>query len=276
MKKILTSLIITMVIISTSGLAFADNNGEPPMVTLNMTNEFTTTTEATSVTIKLGYGIVEGLEDNALVSFKGKLKYDTSIFSEIKVEGINGYTATYAPETQRIVVDPKEPTASTEIANITLTLADGVEACSTSVNFEIEEFTDGTNDFEYTNKESKIIIEEPENDNTTDENNTESTVPGTDNNGNENSNTNSTQGTNTESTENTNKTEDTTIVVGDNEPTAGKEEQTLSSEQQKNTDTTVAQESIPKTGTLSVKIILALFIIVGIISIIKFKNIEIK
>lgn len=271
MRKILISIIMMMVAISSCGIVFAEN-GETPNVTLNMTNEFATTTEATSVTIKLGYGIVEGLEEGALVSFKGKLKYDTSIFSEVKVEGLNGYTATYAPETQRIVLDPKEPQASTEIANITFTLADGVEQCSTSVNFEIEEFTDGTNDFDFTNKEATIKIEKPEaTEPTDDENNTEPTSPETDNTGDVNNNTDSTQETNTEQT-NTNST-DTTI---DKDQTPGKENQNLSNEEQKNSDPTTAKESIPKTGSLSFKIILALFIIVGIISIVKFKKIEIE
>lgn len=272
MRKILISIITMMVIISSCGIVFADN-GEQPKVTLNMTEKFTTTTEATSVTIKLGYGIVEGLEENALVSFKGKLKFDSSIFSEVKVEGLNGYTATYAQETQRIVLDPKEPQASTEIANITFTLADGVEPCSTAVNFEIEEFTDGTNDFEFTNKEATIKIEKPKTTEPTDddENNTEPTAPETDNTGDVNNNTNSTQETSTEQT-NTNST-NTTI---DKDQTPGKENQNLSNEQQKNSDSTVAQESIPKTGSISFKIILALFIIIGIISIIKFKNIEIE
>ena len=205
-------------------------------------------------------------------TFKGKLKYDTSIFSEVKVEGLNGYTATYAPETQRIVLDPKEPQASTEIANITFTLADGVEQCSTSVNFEIEEFTDGTNDFDFTNKEATIKIEKPETtEPTDDENNTDLTSPETDNTGDVNNNTDSTQETNTEQT-NTNST-DTTI---DKDQTPGKENQNLSNEEQKISDPTTAKESIPKTGSLSFKIILALFIIVGIISIVKFKKIEIE
>lgn len=292
-KKFLTSLIITIIMISTCGLVFADN-GETPNVTLNMTNEFTTTTEATTVTIKLGYGIVEGLEDGALVSFKGTLKYDTSIFSEVKVEGLNGYTATYAKETQRIIVDPKEPTASTEIANITFTLADGVEPCSTSVNFEIEEFTDGTNDFEFTNKEAKINIEKtdtnnPEEDNNTDttngtENNTQQTNPETENTNNTGNNTSSTQQTNTEqtnteTTNTTNKTEDTLIII-DDEPTAGKEEQNQSNNQQNNTaktsDTTTAKEEIPKTGAISFTLIILAFLIIGVISVIKFKNIEIE
>lgn len=272
MRKILISIIMMMVTISSCGIVFAEN-GETPNVTLNMTNEFATTTEATSVTIKLGYGIVEGLEEGALVSFKGKLKYDTSIFSEVKVEGLNGYTATYAPETQRIVLDPKEPQASTEIANITFTLADGVEQCSTSVNFEIEEFTDGTNDFDFTNKEATIKIEKPETtEPTDDENNTDPTSPETDNTGDVNNNTNSTQETNTKPTNSTN----TTQVTIDKEQTPGKENQNLAGEQQKTSDTTTAKESIPKTGSISVKIIVALFIIVGIISIIKFKKIEIE
>lgn len=292
-KKILTSLIITIIMISTCGLVFADN-GETPNVTLNMTNEFTTTTEATTVTIKLGYGKVENLASGALVSFKGTLEYDTSIFSEVKVEGLNGYTATYAKETQRIIVDPKEPTASTEIANITFTLADGVEPCSTSVNFEIEEFTDGTNDFEFTNKEAKINIEKPdannpEDDNNTDstdgtENNTEQTNPETENTNNTGNNTSSTQQTNTEqtnteTTNTTNKTEDTLIII-DDEPTAGKEEQNQSNNQQNNTaktsDTTTAKEEIPKTGAISFTLIILAFLIIGVISVIKFKNIEIE
>ena len=171
MKKIIASLIILMLMVTSCGLVFAepetddgtgttsgtdtetgtgeDGNEEEtptPNVTLNMTKELETTIDATSITIKLGIGTVQGLEGGALISFKGILQYDPTIFTEVTVEGLNGYTATYAPETQRIIVDPKEAVEATEIASITLTLAEGVEPCTTSITFQTEEFTDGTND----------------------------------------------------------------------------------------------------------------------------------
>ena len=71
-----------------------------------------------------------------------------------------------------------------------------------------------------------------------------------------------------------------TLIIIDDEPTAGKEEQNQSNNQQNNTaktsDTTTAKEEIPKTGAISFTLIILAFLIIGVISVIKFKNIEIE
>ena len=287
MKRVISIIVLISVILIASTVLASSAK-------VNVTAPKTIEEGTDELVMTVSLGAFQDLEENQTLGFQATLEYSKDIFESVKVEGLNGYTATYAKETQRIVVDPKEPTASAEIANITFTLADGVEPCSTSVNFEIEEFTDGTNDFEFTNKEAKINIEKPdannpEDDNNTDstdgtENNTEQTNPETENTNNTGNNTSSTQQTNTEqtnteTTNTTNKTEDTLIII-DDEPTAGKEEQNQSNNQQNNTaktsDTTTAKEEIPKTGAISFTLIILAFLIIGVISVIKFKNIEIE
>ena len=257
MKKIIASLIILMLMLTSCGLVFAEpetddgttsgtdtetgtgdeeNEEETPTpnVTLNMTKELETTIDATSITIKLGIGTVQGLEEGTLISFKGILQYDPTIFTEVTVEGLNGYTATYAPETQRIVVDPKEAVEATEIASITLTLAEGVDPCTTSITFQTEELTDWTNDFELNTYISAIAIkenipeqpEEPEQPN--DDQNQTPTDP------------NNTNNTNTP------------------------------------TDNTIADKDLPKAGMKTLMTLIAIVGIVGVLALVRYKKIQIK
>lgn len=254
MKKIIASLIILMLMVTSCGLVFAEpetddgtgaipgtetstgndeNQEEPitPNVTLNMTESFTTTVDATSVTIKLGFNNVQGLEEGTVVSFKGILQYDSSIITGVTVEGLNGYTATYAPETHRIVVDPKEAIAGTEIVNITLTLAEGVQPCTTTVNFQMEEFTDGTNDFELNTYTSAIAIKEniPEQPETPEQPNDDQNQTPTDPN-------------------NTNTP----------------------------TDNTIADKDLPKAGMKTLMTLIAIVGIVGVLALVRYKKIQIK
>lgn len=260
MKKIIASLIILMLMVTSCGLVFAepetddgtgttsgtdtetgtgeDGNEEEtptPNVTLNMTKELETTIDATSITIKLGIGTVQGLEEGALISFKGILQYDPTIFTEVTVEGLNGYTATYAPETQRIVVDPKEAVETTEIASITLTLAEGVEPCTTSITFQTEEFTDGTNDFELNTYTSAIAIKEniPEQPEEPEQPNDDQNQTPTDPNNKNNTNT-------------------------------PKE------------DNTIAGQDLPKAGMKTLITLIAIVGIVGVLALVRYKKIQIK
>lgn len=262
MKKIIASLIILMLMVTSCGLVFAepetdnttdtttgtdteqgsdtetgtenDGNEEEtptPNVTLNMTKELETTIDATSITIKLGIGTIQGLEEGTLISFRGVLQYDPTIFTEVAVEGLNGCTATYAPETQRIIVDPKEAVEATEIASITLTLAEGVEPCTTSIIFQTEEFTDGTNDFELNTYTSAIAIKE--------------NLP--------------------EQPDDTEKPDDN-------------QNQTPTDSNNTNTpkDNTIADKDLPKAGMKTLITLIAIVGIVGVLAMIRYKKIQIK
>ena len=263
MKKIIASLIILMLMVTSCGLVFAepetddgtgttsgtdtetgtgeDGNEEEtptPNVTLNMTEEFTTSVDATSVTIKLGIGTIQNLAEGTLISFRGILQYDTTIFSEVTVEGLNGYTATYAPETQRIVLDPKEAVEATEVANITFTLVEGVSPCTTSIKFQVEEFTDGTNDFELETYTSSISIRE--------------TTP-----------------------EQPEQPDDTENPDDDQNQTPTDSNDTNNTNTPKE-DNTIAGQDLPKAGMKTLITLIAIVGIVGVLALVRYKKIQIK
>ena len=261
MKKLIASLIILMLMVTSCSLVFAEpgtddetdttpgtetgtgndeneEETETPNVTLNMTKELETTIDATSITIKLGIGTVKGLEEGALISFKGILQYDPTIFTEVTVEGLNGYTATYAPETQRIVLDPKEAVEATEVANITFTLVEGVSPCTTSIKFQVEEFTDGTNDFELETYTSSISIRE--------------TTP-----------------------EQPEQPDDTENPDDDQNQTPTDSNDTNNTNTPKE-DNTIADQDLPKAGIKTMIALIAIVAIFGAFALIRYKKIQIK
>lgn len=261
MKKLIASLIILMLMVTSCSLVFAEpgtddetdttpgietdtgndeneEETETPNVTLNMTEEFTTSVDATSVTIKLGIGTIQNLAEGTLISFRGILQYDTTIFSEVTVEGLNGYTATYAPETQRIVLDPKEAVEATEVANITFTLVEGVSPCTTSIKFQVEEFTDGTNDFELETYTSSISIRE--------------TTP-----------------------EQPEQPDDTENPDDDQNQTPTDSNDTNNTNTPKE-DNTIADQDLPKAGIKTMIALIAIVAIFGAFALIRYKNIQIK
>lgn len=261
MKKLIASLIILMLMVTSCSLVFAEpgtddetdttpgtetgteddeneEETETPNVTLNMTEEFTTSVDATSVTIKLGIGTIQNLAEGTLISFRGILQYDTTIFSEVTVEGLNGYTATFAPETQRIVLDPKEAVEATEVANITFTLAEGVSPCTTSIKFQVEEFTDGTNDFELETYTSSISIRE--------------TTP-----------------------EQPEQPDDTENPDDDQNQTPTDSNDTNNTNTPKE-DNTIADQDLPKAGIKTMIALIAIVAIFGAFVLIRYKKIQIK
>ena len=261
MKKLIASLIILMLMVTSCSLVFAEpgtddetdttpgtetgtgndeneEETETPNVTLNMTEEFTTSVDATSVTIKLGIGTIQNLAEGTLISFRGILQYDTTIFSEVTVEGLNGYTATYAPETQRIVLDPKEAVEATEVANITFTLVEGVSPCTTSIKFQVEEFTDGTNDFELETYTSSISIRE--------------TTP-----------------------EQPEQPDDTENPDDDQNQTPTDSNDTNNTNTPKE-DNTIADQDLPKAGIKTMIALIAIVAIFGAFVLIRYKKIQIK
>ena len=261
MKKLIASLIILMLMVTSCSLVFAEpgtddetdttpgtetgteddeneEETETPNVTLNMTEEFTTSVDATSVTIKLGIGTIQNLAEGTLISFRGILQYDTTIFSEVTVEGLNGYTATFAPETQRIVLDPKEAVEATEVANIPFTLAEGVSPCTTSIKFQVEEFTDGTNDFELETYTSSISIRE--------------TTP-----------------------EQPEQPDDTENPDDDQNQTPTDSNDTNNTNTPKE-DNTIADQDLPKAGIKTMIALIAIVAIFGAFVLIRYKKIQIK
>lgn len=239
MKKVLISFIIVIMAICMNVETYAVNE-TTPNIELNLMKNTTISEGTKEITLKLSLGEFTEIQEGALISFKGIIKYSEDIFSNISVTGLNGYTATYAESTKRIVLDPKEGKANTEVAKITLTLKEGVEPCTTNVSFQLEEFTDGENDFTLSTKAVTITIEKKSEQAPTE---TPEQNPGTE------------------------------ILDGTQETEAPETSGKITSTKE---DSTTAKTNLPKTGSKTIVGIVTIVLAIGIVCLIRYKKIEIK
>ena len=102
-------------------------------------------------------GNLQGLEEtagNIVLGYQAKLSYDSAMFKSVKVEGMNGWTATY--ENGTIVADTTSAKPNTDITKITLTLNQNLTAgISGKININNVLLSDGENDFTF-NKEAGL------------------------------------------------------------------------------------------------------------------------
>lgn len=237
MKRILISFIIGIMVICMSVVSYAVDE-KTSNIELNLMKNMTISEDTKEINLKLSLGEFTNIEENALISFRGIIKYDDNIFNNISVSGLNGYTATYAESSKRIVLDPKEGKANTEVAEITLTLKEGVEPCTTNVSFQLEEFTDGENDFTLSTKAVTITIEKE------------------------------IEQTPTEKTEEEPEIE----ILDEIQETETPDKVTTTQE----VDKTTAKTDLPKTGSRKIATLVGIIVLIGIVCLVRYKKIEIK
>jgi len=134
MKKILVSSIIILIILSIAISSYAVEVGGDTQeeVTPKIEVKFKAAENNNENTIKLvlSLGKFTAIKENAMIGYEAKLNYEEEIFETVEakdVKGLNGWTATYSPITKAIIGDPIVGKEDTEIAEITLTLKEGVE-----------------------------------------------------------------------------------------------------------------------------------------------------
>ena len=273
MKKVVTSIIMAIMLISIGIGAYAAETQststtsatKKALIEIKLFSAEDANTESKEVKLKLSYGSIENLSDDSLVSFKGILNYDPSIFEKVDVKGLNNYEATYSSETKRIVVDPKKATANTDIAEITLTMKEEVESTTTAITFNIEELVEGQNDLDISELTTNVKIEKAQN--------TSSTTTST----NTTDSTNTTTSTTTQATNSTTTTTDTNqkgeLEILTTNTTTKSTQSSIKSTQ----DTTKTNEKeLPKTGLQTVALVLIIATAIGTLSYFRYKNIEIK
>ena len=265
MKKILASLAILLMLINVGVYVFADeaeNTQQPTQsttekvsATLKMTEEVKAEEGSKEIKIKIAYGEIKGLSEGGLISYQGILKYSDEYFEKLTQDSFkaeSGYTVVYSQENNRIIVEAtKTPKSNEDTLEITLKLKENVKDITTSVELNLEEFTDSENDFELQPLKTNVI------------------VTSTKENSNKTESTKDDQNNNTESTKDDNK-EELEILPGSSTTQTTKTENETK-------DTTVSQEKeLPKTGVTTVALIILAVILVGILSLVRYKNIEIK
>lgn len=276
MKKILASLLIALMLINVGIYVFADetkstgtstqSTTENVSATLKMTSEIKLDEKNKEVKVKIGYGEIKGLGEGELISYQGIIAYSQEYFGELTQDDIkaeSGYTAVYNPENKRLIVEAtRTPKSNENTVEITFKLKENVKDVTTSIELKLEEFTDSKTDFEKSTLKTEITITS----NTSDATKTESTKT---------ESTKEDQSNKTESTKEDNKKGELEILTEATKTETTKTQTTKTENATK--DTTVSSEqTLPKTGVTTVALIILAVLVVGILSLVRYRNIEIK
>lgn len=276
MKKILASLLIALMLINVGIYVFADetkSRGAPTQsttenvsATLKMTSEIKLDEKNKEVKVKIGYGEIKGLGEGELISYQGIITYSQEYFGELTQDDIkaeSGYTAVYNPENKRLIVEAtRTPKSNENTVEITFKLKENVKDVTTNIELKLEEFTDSKTDFKTTTLKTEITITS----NTSDATKTESTKT---------ESTKDDQSNKTESTKEDDKKGELEILTEATKTEITKTQTTKTDNATK--DTTVSSEqTLPKTGVTTVALIILAVLVVGILSLVRYRNIEIK
>lgn len=230
--KIIT-IIMALVIILISNIS---SHAATANIELNLKGETTIPEDQKTVELFLSTGNFTGIEENIVLGYEAILEYDTTMFKSIKVEGLNGWSASYEESTKVLIGDVATAKANTNITKITLTLKDEIKANQTGkVKLNNLQLTDGTNDFTF-NKELAITVQ----DSKTEQNNT-----------------------------NTNKTNNNTTVNKNNTTTISKN---ATNTDKTTANTKIPAAGIRNIFIVIITVIL----VTGIISLIRYKTIKLK
>ena len=292
MKKCLTIiLIIALALFSTIlfNPVYAEVNWEVSATT----NNDIITEETKQVVIQLKLDKYSG---NGELGYQANLSYDKNIFQSVSINAQNDWDdVEYEESTGDFISTTKNAKEGTVIAEIVLTLKDGLTNQSTTVSLNDVVFSDAdvetnfSKSFTYTikyetekpdtpddgeqenpsedNKPNTGDNQEEQTPNTDDSNNTETPNTNnpdntensnTENSNTENSNANNTQTPNTNT--NTTQTGNTTIIVGG----------------ATNEDITTAGGKIPQTGGVSTLVIIGIVSVIGIACYIRYRTIQVK
>lgn len=266
MKKILASIIIAMMLISVGVNVFADetksteqttqttseSTSKDSSITLKTTEKVEVEDVTKEVKVVIGYDKLESIDTSGICMFKGIFKYSDIYFNQLTqndIKALNGYTVQFSEESGRLLVEAnRTPKDGEDVAEITFTFKEGLEnVTTTGVFFEVEELTDGKNEYDTPKLVTQVAVV-PKADKTEETKDEQK---------------------NTETTKDDNKKDELEIITN----TAKTDNTTEKTTQ----DTTVSQEKeLPKTGATTVALIVLVAVAIGTISLIRYKNIEIK
>lgn len=266
MKKILASIIIAMMLISVGVNVFADetksteqttqttseSTSKDSSITLKITEKVEVEDVTKEVKVVIGYDKLESIDTSEICMFKGIFEYSDVYFNQLTqndIKALNGYTVQFSEESGRLLVEAnRTPKDGEDVAEITLTFKEGLEnVTTTGVVLKVEELTDGKNEYDTPKLVTQVAVV-PKADKTEETKDDQK---------------------NTETTKDDNKKDELEIITNTTKTDNTTEKTTQ--------DTTVSQEKeLPKTGATTVALIVLAVVAIGTISLIRYKNIEIK
>lgn len=266
MKKILASIIIAMMLISVGVNVFADetksteqttqttseSTSKDSSITLKITEKVEVEDVTKEVKVVIGYDKLESIDTSGICMFKGIFEYSDVYFNQLTqndIKALNGYTVQFSEESGRLLVEAnRTPKDGEDVAEITLTFKEGLKnVTTTGVVLKVEELTDGKNEYDTPKLVTQVAVV-PKADKTEETKDDQK---------------------NTETTKDDNKKDELEIITNTTKTDNTTEKTTQ--------DTTVSQEKeLPKTGATTVALIVLAVVAIGTISLIRYKNIEIK
>lgn len=258
MKKLLSIILIALLVIAIAGTFLEVNAAD--LCTVSITTQNQTIEEGQKqVVIQINLDEYNGAGD---LGYQGTLEYDENIFENVTMTSLNDWeNIDYEPTTGNFLSTTQNAQAGTTIAEITLTLKDGITAQNTTVNINDLMFADGDTSANFNqsltfNFEQNTSTEEP----STDPDDKPEEQPGQTPDGDNNNQNEETPNTNSEAISNSQSNKNDTILI----------------EGATNEDKTTANSSIPQTGGISTLVIVGVIAVIGIACYIRYRTIQVK
>ena len=270
--KFIVSTIIIMLIISIASAVKAANGS----LTVKITPDASKAITDQKVFVTLSLKDFNNVETTWPMAAEGNLEYDKTIFSNVSIEGLNGWSASIN-QSGKILLDTASVKDNTDIAKISLTIKDSKASFSTDIKVTSFALTNGTDsednenvNIENMNLTAKVTVKV----NNNEEDNTQK--PGededkTENDGSENKDdTEKPTDEDNKQDENVNNNQNNS---GNNNEQSGIKNETKGNTIEKVDDLTVAKDPIPQTGfNITIIGVIALIIIVAIVAFIRYKK----
>lgn len=263
MKKLLSIILIALLVIAIAGTFLEVNAAD--LCTVSITTQNQTIVEGQKqVVIQINLDEYNGAGD---LGYQGTLEYDENIFENVTMTSLNDWeNIDYEPTTGNFLSTTQKAQSSTTIAEITLTLKDGITAQNTTVNINDLMFADGDTSANFNqsltfNFEQNTSTEEPSTDPDDKPEEQPGQTPDGDNQNEEvNTGNEETPNTNSEAISNSQSNKNDTILI----------------EGATNEDKTTANSSIPQTGGISTLVIVGVIAVIGIACYIRYRTIQVK
>ena len=250
MKKVVSIIILLFLVC----LSYTVNATEPPTEenpTVNLT--FETVTSENSVTVKITAGDFEGVEADSVMSASMTLNYDEANIESVEGNSYNNWRISITEETKTVLLETDNANPNTEIAEITFNFRQ-----------DITEITTGTLSISDFNISDGILLDEVY---------PEYSVPYTIQPSEEDNN----DPTNNTTNETVNEVDEGDNIIV-NAPENVETNNTIAVLTNNTIDNTIVPDSkLPQTGiNIAIMILIAVIVIMAVIKLIKYKDIEIK
>ena len=150
MKKIAISMLIIFMVFGMVVTVNAVETEKTASVQVSVEAPTSIEVGTQTITLTINLGTFTGIEENKAIGYETVLNYNKDIVKSVTVEGLNGWTATYSKDTQRLIGEIDSAKSNTQIAKVTyqlsenLTNEDNLELTFSNFNITDDDLLDHT------------------------------------------------------------------------------------------------------------------------------------